>query len=88
MMGWYGDDPGWAGWIVMAMMMLGFWALVVVAVIALFRGVRPAEAPRGDARESATDEANRILDARFARGEIDVEEYRQRRDALAPGARR
>lgn len=28
MMGWYGDGPGWAGWVVMTLMMLVFWGLL------------------------------------------------------------
>ena len=39
MMGWYHDGTGWGGWLVMALAMVAFWALVVLAVVALFRGV-------------------------------------------------
>ena len=33
MMGWYQDGVGWGGWIVMALVMVAFWALVVFAVV-------------------------------------------------------
>lgn len=90
-MGWYGNEPGWGGWVVMVLMMLGFWALVGVAVVALVRGSSSSETRRGrDAgrdRDSG-DGATRILDERLARGEIDVEEYQTRRAALASSTRR
>jgi putative membrane protein len=75
MNGYYGG-MGWGGWVLMALLMVGFWGLVVFAVVALFRGnssssdvMRPAD-PR------------RILDERFARGEIQLDEYRARKEAL------
>ena len=71
-------DHGWSagGWLVMALMMLIFWALVVAGVIWLVRGTRPAPS-------SGEGDARRILDERFARGEISEDEYRQRRDLLS-----
>jgi len=41
MMGWYHDGMGWGGWIIMTVAMVAFWALVVFAVLALFRTQRP-----------------------------------------------
>ena len=73
MMGWYHDGMGWGGWLLMTLAMVAFWALVVFAVVALFRGADP----RTDRRTP-----EQILDERFARGEIDEVEYRIRRDAL------
>jgi putative membrane protein len=78
-------DGGWGpgAWIAMALMMLAFWALVVALVVYVFRSLtrtRP-EAPRPlDQRDGM-----RILDERFARGEIDADEYTQRRDLLRSG---
>jgi putative membrane protein len=77
MMGWYGSGGQWHwfGWI----MMTGWIALVVAAIVAgsyiLMRSRRFA-APR------PVPGARQTLDLRFARGEIDSEEYRLRRDAL------
>ncbi len=79
MMGWYGD-PGWGGWVVMTLMMLGFWALLVVGGVALFRSMRRDERP-ADGRS----DAERLLDERFARGEIDADDYRARRELLRSG---
>jgi len=68
------QDGGWLGGSLMLISMLLLLAgFVTVAVILLRRFGRTPEAP---------NEALRILDERFARGEIDREEYEQRRDAI------
>lgn len=77
-MGWYHDGMGWGSWLLMTLVMVVFWALVVFAAVALFRGTEPA-------RDRRTPD--QILDKRFARGEIDAAEYRVRRDALHPDHR-
>ena len=76
MMDWYHDDLGWTGWLLMTLLMVVFWAMVIFAVAALFRGA-------GSVTERRTPE--QILDERFARGEIDAADYRARRDALDNG---
>ncbi|HXF73666.1 MAG TPA: SHOCT domain-containing protein [Actinomycetota bacterium] len=68
--------PGWFGWW-MPLLWLAFLGLVVGGVVLLLR--RPEEGGRPDAR--------RILDERFARGEIDEEEYRRRLEVLRGEAR-
>ena len=74
---WWND--GWAGWFAMATMMVVFWGAIIAVVVLLVRGrgsdqgVRPAS-PRPSAME--------ILDERFAKGEIDREEYDDRRAVL------
>jgi putative membrane protein len=55
---------------------LVFWAVAIPAAIAMLQRalvVRP---------ETADDPARRILRERYARGEIDTEEYRRRAEAL------
>ena len=76
MMGWYHDGAGWGGWLVMTIAMIAFWAMVVVAVVVLFRGTRSSQeiSPRQDPMD--------ILDQRFARGEIDEDEYHARSAVL------
>jgi putative membrane protein len=71
---------GWAGWLLMSAAMVAFWALVVFAVVALFRGSRTPP-PAAPAPRTGYD-AEQILDQRFARGEIDTEEYHARRNVL------
>jgi putative membrane protein len=70
---------GWGGWLLMSVTALAFWALVVFAVIALFRGGRSDTPPRSRAQER---DADQILDMRFARGEIDADEYHARQQVL------
>ena len=83
MMGWYHGDMGWGGWLLMILAMVAFWALVVFAVIAIFRGTqRPGASPSTDRRDPA-----RILDERFARGEIDEDEYHTRSIVLRASTR-
>ncbi|WP_232376579.1 SHOCT domain-containing protein [Amycolatopsis aidingensis] len=80
-MHWYVDHPGqgWLGWILMIVAMVLFWGgLVTVIVLLLRRLARPDRTPAAPEAEPAEG----ILAARFARGEIDEEEYRRRRAAL------
>lgn len=79
---WWNDNMGWNGWIVMMLTMGLFWSLVVFAVIAIFRR-------DGDAQTSTQQPGEpsplQMLDERFARGEIDVDEYHARQDVLRAG---
>lgn len=77
MMGWYHDGVGWGGWILMTLAMIAFWALVVFAVLALFRDGRSSSTPTPDHRDPI-----QLLDERFARGEINEDEYHARRSVL------
>lgn len=77
MMWWYHDGPGWAGWVAMTVMMLIFWAILIAGGIAVYRALR-----HQDRQAGGVTDAMRILDERFARGEIDVEEYSERREVL------
>jgi putative membrane protein len=76
----WNDQAGWGsgwGWL-MVVMMIVMVAAVVVAVVWLVR-VTPGG---GQPSLPAADDAERILDQRFARGEIDNDEYTSRRDLL------
>lgn len=75
---WWNDGMGWGGWVVMSLVMVIFWALVIFAIVAIFRGVRDDRA----ARVSGGRDPLQILDERFARGEIDEEEYHARQNTL------
>ena len=79
---WNGGGWGWGAWFAMGFMMLVFWGAIVAIVIVAIRswGHRPEGPPAGGA--SSEDEALRVLDTRFARGDIDAEEYTSRRDLL------
>lgn len=81
MMGWYRDGPGWFGWVAMTLMMVVFWGLLVVGAIALYRSANRDDRRTDDGRA----DAERLLDERFARGEIDAEDYTARRELLHSG---
>jgi putative membrane protein len=83
MMFWNGDSWAWWQMLLMWMGMLAFWALVIWGVWALVIG-----ATRRPEEHQADHSARQILDERLARGEIDTEEYRRRRDAIEPSADR
>jgi putative membrane protein len=83
MMGWYGWDhmTGW-GWVAMIVGSVVFVALLVLGAVLLVRSARGVEGPAAGAS------AERVLAERFARGEIDEEEFRRRLATLADtGAR-
>ena len=68
-----GDHMGRGWWWVMGVGWLIFLAVLVVLAVVLVRGFTN-DRPRGNADD--------ILAERFARGEIDEDEYRRRRSAL------
>jgi putative membrane protein len=71
---WHHDGPGW--WIVFVPL---FWIVTIGGLMLLLRSRGGWGTPRvGGHRESALD----MLDGRYARGEIDVYEYRERRSVL------
>jgi putative membrane protein len=83
MMGWGYDGGGSGGWALMMLAMVIFWGFVVIGIVAIFRGTRTRDAQTGVGGTSAPPTAAGILDERFARGEIEADEYRARKDALA-----
>ncbi len=76
MMGWT-DGYGWMGpgWIIMII----FWVLVIAGGIALVRWFGMRDRGSGDTRRRTPLE---ILQERYARGEIEREEYEQKRRDL------
>lgn len=75
MMDWHDWSSG--AWVMMAIMMIGFWGLVAWIIYTLARGTSQLHEDGQD-----TPSAEDILSERFARGEIDADEYRDRRNAL------
>lgn len=75
-MDWY-DHGGWgAGWLVMVVLMVAMVVAVVIALVWTARSLGASGSP------TSADDPERILEARFARGEIDAEEFRTRRELL------
>lgn len=79
MMWWYG--PGITGWgyALMTVNMVLFWGLLIFGVIALVRYLG-----RGDSAMTERSTPEEELSRRFARGEIDEQEYRARLGVLRP----
>lgn len=82
-----GYGAGGGHWLVLGILMFVFWAAVIAGVVWFVRhstsGQTPhATSPTYPLAAGPSDGARRILDERFARGEIDVDEYRARRSAL------
>jgi len=80
---WYGGH--WPFWEVALMWagMIVFWGLLIWAVYALVTNATRRPGAEARDREHRGDDAQRILDERLARGEIDVDEYRRLCDVLA-----
>jgi len=77
----WGWMSGW-GWTLMVLAMVGFWALIIAGIVLVARALsRPRD--DGSAGPGKAQDALEILRERFARGEIDEEEYRRRRATLA-----
>lgn len=76
MMGWYHDGLGWGGWLAMVLAMVVFWGLVIAALIVIFRG------GRGAVTRASQPDPLEILTDRFARGEIDADEYQAHQDMI------
>lgn len=71
---WHGWGPdGWGGWLAMTLSMLVFWGGLLLLVAWAVRRFAPG--PR-------SSDALRILEERFATGEIDREEFERRRSVL------
>jgi putative membrane protein len=82
MMMWYnGDHFGWIGWLLGSAVMVVFWALIITAIVLLVRYLVLSRdrLSRTDAKPAAGSRtAEDLLAERYARGEIDDEEYRRR----------
>jgi putative membrane protein len=77
MMGYSGGNWGWGSWILMTVAMVVFWAaLITGAVLAVRYAV---SARRADTNPAAlSTRAEELVAQRYARGEIDEDEYQGR----------
>ena len=96
---WWWDGGHWAGWgWIGIIVMVLFWVAVIVGIVYLVRALArrpgagegqqgPSGAPGAQAPTQASQgksEPLRILEERYARGEIDREEFLQRKADLTP----
>ena len=80
--GYWNPMPGWGHMMFGGLMMLAFWVLIIVLVVLLVRWLIGPQAGERGARAEASS-ALRILEERFARGEIDREEFEERKRLLS-----
>lgn len=87
MMFWYDHNMGWWGW-GMGIGMVLFWALLIAGIVAL---IVYTTGDRQDRRIppqiTSTASPEQVLASRFAHGEIDETEYRNRLAVLRDHAR-
>ncbi|MFF6833318.1 SHOCT domain-containing protein [Streptomyces sp. NPDC012438] len=79
MMFWFDHDVSGWGWFAMSASMILFWALIITVAVLLFRALNRApehtHVPAGPSPEQ-------LLAERFARGDIDEDDYQRRLTAL------
>ena len=68
-------DGNWGWWLFMPLFMVAFWAAVIWVVVTAVRG-RPAPGVH------ASRDAEQILTERYARGDIDDDEYHRRLNTI------
>ena len=78
-MGWHDMDG--SDWIWMTIMMVLFWGTVATVIIVLIRRGGTADGPRRETPEET-------LNHRLTRGEIEIDDYQQRLDALHDSRKR
>lgn len=76
--GYGGHMSGW-GWAVTGVGSVLLWVALVLGVLSLARHLRDTTGPRGG---DGLADPERLLAARYARGDIDDEDYHRRLDTL------
>ena len=71
---WWPNGWSWGGWLVMTLTMVGFWGFVAWLFVTLIR--------QPQSRHEQQPNPDEILAERFARGEIDEEEFTKRKAVL------
>lgn len=89
MMWGYGQDMGWM-WLWVPLLLIGITLLVLLAVRAFAGGIRNGYGPSGPPRPGGLplaegSSARRILEERFARGELTEDQYREHLKVLGEG---
>lgn len=76
--GWmWGDGWGWGGWVVLCVVMVLFWAAVITAIVVAIRHLVGSGGASGGSPRYQPPRPQDVLAGRFARGEINEDEYRR-----------
>jgi uncharacterized membrane protein len=73
---------GWGSWILTTGTMVVFWALVITAVVLVARYLLSLSQRPTGTRAAGASNAEQLLAERYARGEIDDDEYKRRLELL------
>lgn len=77
--GWmWGDGWGWDGWVLMCVVMVLFSAAVITAIVLGVRYLVGSSGAGGGPPRYEPPRPEDVLAGRFARGEIDEDDYRRR----------
>jgi putative membrane protein len=76
------NGSGWGAWLAMCLMLLLFLGVIITLVMLVLRSQTRAPESTPAVPPPARDQAERMLDERFAHGEIEADEYVRRRDLL------
>ena len=86
---WYVTGDGFGWWILMPLSMIAFWGGIIwFAVAAIQRpnhnqhSVSPEKSALSSPSNDSQNSAREILEMRLAKGEIELDDYRQRLNAL------
>jgi putative membrane protein len=82
MMWWNHGGWGAGDWLAMSFMMVVFWGLVIALVVAVVRSAHSDRGSQHGPADTIAQRADEVLAERFARGEIDEDEYTHRRTVL------
>lgn len=74
----WGHDWGWGGGIAMGAVMVFFLAALIIALIVAIRYLTAPQQVPGQQQGATPDRSEALLSERFARGEIDEDDYRRR----------
>jgi putative membrane protein len=80
----FGYGSGWPAWGI-ALMWIGMLAFLVFLIWAVYALITSTSRRPGLDLDQKPGSADRILDERLARSEIDAEEYRRLRDLIGSG---
>ncbi|MGO8964760.1 SHOCT domain-containing protein [Mycobacterium sp.] len=77
--GWmWGNGWGWTGWVLMCVVMVLFWAAVITAIVLAIRYLGGSRNTVSGPPNYGPSRPEDVLAERFARREVDEDEYRRR----------